>query len=116
MKTLSQAWMVFMPANVVPNGHVFGLNILMCHLLYCILKDDYSVDVAKLICHEIYKFARFKIGPSNQKAKGTLGFLALINALCAEYGVEVNPSVKIRPPIDLKFIISNYTVAEEQAP
>jgi len=30
--------------------------------------------------------------------------------------VEVNPSVKIRPLIDLKFIINNYIVAEERAP
>jgi len=89
------------------------LNNPKCHLLYCILKDDYSVDVVKIIFHEIYKFARFEIGPNNHKAKGTLGFIALFTTICAEYGVEVNPSVKIRPPIDLKFIIKNYTSAEE---
>jgi len=89
------------------------LNIPRCHLLIRLLKDDYSVDVAKIICHEIYKFARFEIGPKNQKSKGTLGFPALITALCAEYGVEVNPSVKIKPSIDLKFIVNNCTAAEE---
>jgi len=107
MKTLSQAWMVFMLVNMVPNGHVSDLNIPRCHLLYCILKDNYSIDVAKIICHEIYKFARFEIGPNNQKAKGTLGFPTLIIALYAEHGVEVNPYVTIRPPVDLKFIVNN---------
>jgi len=63
----------FHAGQLVPNGHVSDLNIPRCHLLYCILKDDYFVDVAKIICHEIYKFARFEIGPNNQKTKGTLG-------------------------------------------
>jgi len=100
---------------MVPTGHVsyLNLNILMCLILYCLLKDNHFADVAKIICHKIYKFARFEIGPNNQKKKGTLGFLALIIALYAVHGVEVNPSVKIRPPIDLKFIINNCTAAEE---
>jgi len=85
MKTLSQAWMVFMLANMAPNGHVSDLNIPRYHLLYCLLKDNHFVDVTKIICYEIYKFARFKIGQNNQKAKGTLGFPALITALCSPW-------------------------------
>ena len=34
MKTLSQVWMVFMLANMVPNNYVSDLNIFKCHLLY----------------------------------------------------------------------------------
>jgi len=44
MKTLSQVWMVFMLANMVPNDHVSGLNIPRCHLLYFLLKYYYFVD------------------------------------------------------------------------
>jgi len=116
MKTLSQVWMVFMLTSIVPIGHVSDLNIPRCHLLYCLLKDNYSIDVAKIICHEIYKFVRLKIGHNNHKTKGSSGFPTLIIALCATHGVEVNPYVKITPPIDLKFIINNCTAAKEQAP
>jgi len=46
--------MVFMLANIMPIGHVSDLNILMCHLLYFLLKDDYFFDVAKIIFYDIY--------------------------------------------------------------
>jgi len=38
-----------MLSNIVPIGHVSDLNIPRCHLLYSLLKDDYSVEVAKII-------------------------------------------------------------------
>jgi len=65
MKTLSQVWMVFMLANMVSIGHVSDLNIFLCHLLYYLLKDDYFVDVANIICHKIYKLVRFEISQNN---------------------------------------------------
>jgi len=61
MKTLSQVWMVFMLANMVPIGHASDLNIPWCHLLYYLLKEDYFVNVAKIICFEIYKFVRLEV-------------------------------------------------------
>jgi len=45
-----------------------------------------------------------------------LGFPTLIIALYVAHGVEVNPSTKIEPPIDLKFVVNNCTSTEEQAP
>jgi len=36
--------------------------------------------------------------------RGTLGFPTLITALCESQGVFVNPKVKIRSLIDVKFI------------
>lgn len=69
-----------------------------------------------IICYEIYKFVRLDISQNNQKAKGSLRFPTLIIALCAAHEVEVNPSVKSRPPINLKFIVNNFTATEEQAP
>jgi len=94
MKTLSQVWMVFMLANMVPIGLVSDLNIPRCHLLYFLLKENYSVDIAKIIYHGIYKFVRLEVSHNNQKAKGSLGFPTLITAFCASHGAEVNPSVK----------------------
>ena len=41
---------VFMLANMVSIDHVSDLNILRCHPLYCLFKEDYFVDVAKIIC------------------------------------------------------------------
>jgi len=95
MKTSSQVWMVFMSANMVLVGHVSDLDILRCHLLYCLLKEDYFVDVTKISCHEIYKFVRLEVNQNNQKAKGSLGFPTLIIALCTTHGVEIKPSTKI---------------------
>jgi len=116
MKTLSQVWIVLMLANIVPIGYMSDLNIPRCHLLCFLLKDDYFVDVAKIIGHEIYNFFRLEVSQNNEKANGFLGFPALIIILCAVHGVEVNSSIKIKPPIDLKFIVNNCNATEEQAP
>ena len=87
MNTLSQVWMVFMLANMIPIDHVSDLNILRCHLLYCLLKDYYFVDVANIICHKIYKFVRLEIIQNNQKAKGSLGLTDFNNcSLCSSWG------------------------------
>ena len=44
------------------------------------------------------------VSPTNERAKGSFGFPALITALCAEHGVEVDPSEKIKLPMDARYI------------
>jgi len=46
MKTLAQVWTTFLFANIVSIGHVSGLNVPRCHLLYCIMREDLTIDVA----------------------------------------------------------------------
>jgi len=104
MKTLAQVWTTFLLANIVPIGHVSDLNVPRCHLLYCIIREDLTVDVATIISEEIHKFVRYKVNTSNDKAKGALGFPALITALCQDQGVEVELTKKIRPSITKRFI------------
>ncbi|ESW26478.1 hypothetical protein PHAVU_003G122800 [Phaseolus vulgaris] len=104
MKTLAQVWMTFLLANIIP---------LVCQLLYFIMRDDYKVDVAQIISKHIYKTARLKINKNNEKAKGSLGFPTLITTLCASQEVAMNPTIKIRPAIDKKFIDQNCINLEE---
>jgi len=113
MKTLAQAWMTFLLANIIPLGHVSDLSLPRCQLLYSIMRDDYKVDVAQIISDHIYKTARLEINKNNEKAKGSLGFPTLITALCESQGVAVNPKIKIRPAIDKKFIDQNGINLEE---
>ena len=104
MKTLAQVCSIFLLANIVPIGHVSDLNVPRCHLLYCIMREDLSVDVATIISEEIRKFVRYEVNTRNEKAKGVLGFLALITALCQDQGVKVELTEKIRPSITKRFI------------
>jgi len=104
MKTLAQVWTTFLLANIVPIGHVSDLNVPKCHLLYCIMREDLTVDVATIISEEIHKFVRYEVNTRNDKAKGALGFPALITALCQDQGVEVELTEKIRPSITKRFI------------
>ena len=90
MKTLAQVWTTFLLANIVPIGHVSDLNVPRCHLLYCIMREDLTVDVTTIISKEIHKFVRYEVNTKNDKAKGALGFPALITALCQDQGVEVD--------------------------
>ena len=113
MKTLAQVWMTFLLANIIPLGHVSDLNLPRCQLLYSIMRDDYKVDVAQIIYDHIHKTARLEANKNNEKAKGSLGFPALITALCESQGVAVNPKIKIRPAIDKKFIDQNGINLEE---
>ncbi|ESW21384.1 hypothetical protein PHAVU_005G066300 [Phaseolus vulgaris] len=88
MKTLAQVWMTFLLANIIPLGHVSDLNLPRCQLLYSIMRDNFKVDVAQIISDHIYKTARLEINKNNEKAKGYLGFPALITTLCASQGVQ----------------------------
>ena len=96
MKTLSQVWTTFLLANIVSIGHVSDLNVPRCHLLYCIMREDLTVDVATIISEEIHKFVRYEVNTRNEKAKGVLGFSALITSLSQDQGVEVELTKKIR--------------------
>jgi len=104
MKTLAQVWTTILLANIVPISHVLDLNVPRCHLLYCIIREDLTVDVATIISEEIHKFVRYEVNKNTEKAKGALGFSALITALCQDQGVEVELTEKIQPHITKKFI------------
>jgi len=113
MKTIVQIWMTFTLTNIVPIGHVSDMNMPRCYLVYSILREDYSVNVARIISDEIHKFANLEINPRNEGAKGSLGFSALITTLCASHSVEVNPILKIRPIIDARYILQFCVNSEE---
>jgi len=104
MNTLVQVWITFLLPNIVPISHVSDLNVPKCHLLYCIMREDLTLDVATIIYEEIHKFVRYEVNKRNEKAKGALGFPALITDLCQDQGVEVELTEKIRPSITKKFI------------
>jgi len=104
MKTLAQVWTTFLLANIVPIGHVSDLNVPICHLLYCITREDLTIDMATIISKEIQKFVRYEVNTRNEKETGVLGFSALITALCQDQGVEAKLTEKIRPSITKKFI------------
>ncbi|CAJ1940211.1 unnamed protein product, partial [Sphenostylis stenocarpa] len=95
MMTLAQVWMTFLLFNIVPFGHVSDLNMPRCNLLYCLIREDITVDVASIISEEIHRFVNYEINKNNQKHKGALGFPALITTLCQAQGVEVELTLKI---------------------
>jgi len=70
-------------------------------------------NLAQIIYDHIYKTTRLEINKNNEKAKVSLGFPTLITALCASQGVVVNPTIKIRPTIDKKFIDQSCINLEE---
>ena len=83
---------------------MLDLNVPRCHLLYCIMREDLTVDVATIISEQIHKFVRYEVNTRNDKVKCALGFPALITALCQAQGVEVELTEKIRPSITKRFI------------
>jgi len=42
-----------MLANVIPIGHVSDLNVVRSNLLFSMLQDDYTIDIARIISDEI---------------------------------------------------------------
>ena len=69
----------------------------------------------KLFVMKFINLLDLKLAQTIRRQRVLWGFPALITALCAKHGMEVNPYVKIRPPIDVKFIVNNCTSAEEQS-
>jgi len=103
MRTLAQMWLTFILANVVPTGHVSDSNVIKSNLLFSMMQDDFTINISRIISDEIQKVMDGeRVGRGERR--GTLGFPALITALCETQGVLVEPKVKIRSPINLKFI------------
>jgi len=103
MRTLSQVWLTFMLANVVPTSHVSDINVAKSNLLFSMIQDDYTVNIARIISDEIQKTVDWERVRGAERL-GTLGFPSLITGLCVENGIIVDPKVKIRSSIDKKFI------------
>jgi len=115
MRTLAQIWLTFMLANIAPSGHVSDLSMLRCNLLFALIQDEISVNVAKIISDEIQKFVDMEVNQERGKRRGALGFPALITALCAAQGIIPDTNAKIRPPIN-KGYIEKYCVNREEHP
>ena len=106
MTTLKQSWMTLLLSNVLPSDNTSELPLPKCQLVYAIL-TQVSVHVAQLISDAMYHFV--EVAPPRhpvdlEKSNKALGFLALITGLCQFYGVSVNPTKLIRPPISRAFI------------
>jgi len=115
MHTLAQIWLAFMLANITPSGHVSDLSMQRCNLLFALIQDEISVNVAKIISDEIKKFVDMEVNQERGKRRGALGFPALITALCATQGIIPDVNAKIRPPIN-KHYIEKYCVNREEHP
>jgi len=101
-----------MLANVMPTGHVSDINVTKSNLLFSMMQNDCTINIAKVISDQIQKVIdEERVGQGEWR--GTLGFPALITALCESQGVFMDSKVKIRSPIDLKFIQLHCTNAEE---
>jgi len=112
MRTLAQVWLTFLLANVMPTGHVSDINVVKSNLLFSMMQDDFTINIVRVISDEIQKVVdEERVGRGERR--GTLGFPALITTLCEDQGVFVDPKVKIRAPIDLKFIQLHCTNPEE---
>jgi len=113
MRTLSQVWLTFMLANVVPIGHVSDINVARSNLLFSMIQDDYTINVARIISDEIQRTVDWERVRGAERL-GTLGFPTLITGLCAENGIIVELRAKIRTSIDKKFIDHHCTNLEER--
>jgi len=83
MRTLAQVWLTFLLANVMPTGHVSDINVAKSNLLFSMMQDDFTINIARVISNEIQKVVdeeRVRRG----ERRGTLGFPALITALCED--------------------------------
>jgi len=106
MTNLTQIRMTLLLSNILPNDHNLDLPLSKYQLVYAIL-TQVSVHVAQLISDAMYQFVgiappRNPVDP--EKSNRALGFPALITGLCQFYGVPVNPTKLIRPPISRAFI------------
>ena len=66
-----------------------------CHLVYCVM-TGLRVDAAQIVSNEIHSFVTKKV-----KAKGSLGFPALITHMCIKARVpNIRPTYAIEGSID----------------
>nr|KYP44892.1 hypothetical protein KK1_033572 [Cajanus cajan]KYP44914.1 hypothetical protein KK1_033595 [Cajanus cajan] len=106
MTKIARVWMTFLFANVTPTTHVLDIRMSRAHLLYSILHSHaYRVDITAIISDEMYQFVTSSPSKKTISAK-SLGFPALITALCKAHGVVIpaKPLTKIRGPINATFI------------
>jgi len=82
MRTLSQLWLTFMLANDIPIGYVSDINVGRSNLLFSMIQDDYTINVARIISDEIQRVVEWERIRGAERL-GTLGFPALIIGLCA---------------------------------
>jgi len=80
MRMLSQVWLTFMLANVVPIGHVSNINVARSNLLFSMIQNDYTINVARIILDEIQQKVDWESIRGAERL-GTLGFPALITGL-----------------------------------
>jgi len=111
-KDSGASMVAFMLANVEPIEYVSEVNITRSNMLFSTMQDDFMINISKIISDEIQKVVDGeRVGRGERR--GTLGFPALITALCEKQGVFVEPTMKIRSPIDLKFIEFHCTNPED---
>ena len=106
MNFQTQLMFTFMSANLIPNSHAADCPKETCEFLYCCVRPDYVIDAATRISAEILSNA-LKTLPAADNAKGVkprFGFPSFITELCFQHGVTVNRTMKIRQPIDQKYI------------
>lgn len=104
MKELTKIWMSFLLSNVMPSDHNSDLNMPKSYLVYSIIQRI-QVDIAWVISNALRQFIIAEPSRNRDNPKKALGFPALITALCAAHGVpNINPSQKIRPSIDQRFV------------
>jgi len=53
MRTLAQVWLTFLLANVMPTGHVSDINVAKSNLLFSMMQDDFTINIARVISDEI---------------------------------------------------------------
>jgi len=116
MTTLTSIWMTLLLSNILPSDHNSDLPFQKCQLVYAIL-TQVSVHIAQLISDAMYQFAgitppRHPVDP--ERSNKALGFPTLIIGLCQFYGVPVNPSKLIGPPISRAFIEKYYMPRQAQ--
>jgi len=71
-----------MLANVIPIGHVSDINVVRSNLLFLMIQDYYTINVARIISDEIQWIIDWERIRGAERL-GTLGFSALITGLCA---------------------------------
>jgi hypothetical protein len=111
MNTLAQTWIVFILHNLVPTKHTSDVRMVYCHLIYCLIKKIW-INGAQVILYEMHSFVTKKA-----VADASLGFLALITAMCMRARVpNVNPTQPIETPMDKAYIKNHCIETQTQAP
>jgi len=90
------------------------VNVARSNLLFSMLQDNYTINVARIISDEIQRIVDWERIRGAERL-GTLGFPALVTGLCAKNGIIVETKLKIKNPIDKKFI-DHHCINPEENP